>query len=216
MRDYALVAFIAYLCGSIPFGYILVRVFRGQDVRATGSGNIGATNVARTAPALGVATLLLDGFKGFLPVHAVLGLGISYDAQRTHFERMLAVAALCAVLGHLFPLWLKFRGGKGVATAVGAFLALAPVAIGITFVLFVLVLAASRYVSLASIISAAAFPAIAWLLMRERFITKAVLESMVAIVVLIIAKHHANIRRLLNGTENRFGKKKPEQIIAED
>src|SRR5207248_7976620 len=123
MRDYVAVAVIAYLCGSIPFGYILVRVFRGQDVRATGSGNIGATNVARTAPVLGVATLLLDGFKGFLPVHAVLGLGISYDA--THFERMLAVAALCAVLGHLFPLWLKFRGGKGVATAVGAFLALA-------------------------------------------------------------------------------------------
>ena len=83
-------------------------------------------------------------------------------------------------------------------------------------ILFVLVLAASRYVSLASIISAAAFPAIAWLLMRERFITKAVLESMVAIVILIIAKHHANIRRLLNGTENRFGKKKPEQIMAED
>src|SRR5438067_2392296 len=215
MRDYALVAFIAYLCGSIPFGYILVRVFRGQDVRATGSGNIGATNVARTAPALGIAALLLDGFKGFLPVHAVLGLGISYDAQRTHFERMLAVAALCAVLGHLFPLWLKFRGGKGVATAVGAFLAFAPVAIGITFVLFVLVLAASRYVSLASIISAAAFPAIAWLLMRNN-LPKAILMSMIAVALLVIAKHHANIRRLLNGTENRFGKKKPEQIMAED
>src|SRR5438552_18862797 len=118
MRDYFLVAFIAYLCGSIPFGYILVRIFRGQDVRATGRGNIGATNVARTAPALGVATLLLDGFKGFFPVFAVLG--------RTADARLVAVAALFAVAGHLFPVWLKFRGGKGVATAVGAFLALAP------------------------------------------------------------------------------------------
>src|SRR5205085_2199025 len=120
MRDYFLVAFIAYLCGSIPFGYILVRIFRGQDVRATGSGNIGATNVARTAPVLGVATLLLDGFKGYLPVAYMTP--VFYHRDPMAGESMLATACVFAVIGHMFPVWLRFKGGKGVATAVGAYL----------------------------------------------------------------------------------------------
>src|SRR5205085_8388692 len=129
---------------------------------------------------------------GFFPVFAVLA--------RSADARLVAVAALFAVAGHLFPVWLKFRGGKGVATAVGAFLALAPLAVGITFILFALILAASRYVSLASITSAAAFPVVAWLLMRQN-LPAPILASMAAVVILVIAKHHANLRRLLNGTE---------------
>ena len=201
MRDYFLVALIAYLCGSIPFGYILIRIFRGQDIRATGSGNIGATNVARTAPALGAATLLLDGFKGFLPVHAVLGLGISHDAQATHLERMLALAALFAVLGHLFPIWLKFRGGKGVATALGAFLRFSATSVLVAIIIFFVVALTSRRISMGSIVTAALFPIIACFFLPRDAWTVAFISIA---GVLIIARHHHNIRRLLSGQEPRF------------
>jgi len=215
MKDYIIVAVISYLCGSIPFGYILVRIFKGQDVRQSGSGNIGATNVARTNPLLGLATLILDGAKGYVPLHFLLLQGISYDAQVTHFEKMLALATLFVVLGHMFPAWLKFRGGKGVATAVGVFLALAPKPLGFSFLVFLLVLAATRYVSLASMTSAFSFP------LFFRWIEKVpaaqpIFVSAVVISLLIIAKHHSNIRRLLNGTESRFGKKPAEALASED
>ena len=120
MREYIAVALLAYLCGSIPFGYILVRIFKKQDIRTTGSGNIGATNVARTAPALGLATLILDGLKGFLVVFglAMLPWLPSETAPLPLLRNpFLAVAALFVVLGHMFPVWLGFRGGKGIATA---------------------------------------------------------------------------------------------------
>jgi len=217
MRDYILIAIIAYLCGSIPFGYLLVRLFKGKDIRESGSGNIGATNVARTAPGLGIATLILDALKGYLPIRGLLVMGITYDAQITHYERMLALALICVVAGHMFPVWLRFRGGKGVATAVGAYLAIAPGALGVAALVFLLVFGISRIISLGSLVAAIAFPPLAFWRLNGSLIGRTVYISIVAVSLLIIAKHQANIRRLLNGTENRFGKKKAEeQIVAED
>ena len=222
MRDYIFIAMIAYLCGSIPFGYLLVRLFKGKDIRESGSGNIGATNVARTAPGLGIATLFLDAAKGFAAVVIVFTFfaripepfGGSVYAALQNREAMAAWAALYAVLGHLFPMWLRFRGGKGVATAAGAYLGVSPLGLGYTFVVFLLVFILSRYVSLASICAALAFPGLAYTVSYQ---SVQLLVILIVVSVLIVAKHHANIRRLLNGTENRFGKKKPaQQVAAED
>ena len=212
MAIYFVVAVSAYLLGSIPFGYILLRVFRGEDVRAIGSGNIGATNVARKAPGLGVATLVLDAAKGFCAVtvamaiahshlnHFFLGYIESYDVSPT---LLMALGAVFAILGHLFPVWLRFKGGKGVATGVGAFVAVARKAVLIVLVIFVAIVAAFRYISLGSIVATAAFPVFAWLLYRYQA-SPAVFVAMVVASGLIIAKHHQNIRRLLAGTEHRF------------
>src|ERR1700716_745146 len=143
---------LAYLLGSIPFGYLLVKIFRKQDIRATGSGNIGATNVVRSgAKGLGIATLLLDCGKAFLAVkiaqHIAPG---NYD--------LAVLAAVAAILGHVFPVWLGFRGGKGVASALGVFLALTPISALAILGIFLAVFFLTRYVSLASILAAAAFP----------------------------------------------------------
>lgn len=202
MATYLIVALIGYLLGSIPFGYILVRVFRGEDVRSTGSGNIGATNVARKAPGLGIATLVLDAAKGFAAVM------VAHAFARSDVNPMLlmGIAALSAILGHLFPVWLKFKGGKGVATGVGSFLALAPKAVLIVLVIFVVIVAAFRYISLGSIIATAAFPAFAYAFYRSQA-TVGVFAIMAAASLLIILKHHQNIRRLIAGTEHKFGVK---------
>jgi acyl phosphate:glycerol-3-phosphate acyltransferase len=204
MSAYFATAAIAYLLGSIPFGYILVRIFRGQDVRDTGSGNIGATNVARSSPALGALTLFFDAAKGLFAVVAgtYLAAIAMHTLRRPSVYTFVAIAAIAAVIGHMFPLWLKFRGGKGVATSVGVFLALAPKTLLIAIALFVALVAAFRYISLGSIIVAAAFPLIAYE-MRDYHSSAAILAAMCAIAVLIIVKHHENIRRLLAGTESR-------------
>jgi glycerol-3-phosphate acyltransferase PlsY len=199
---YLLIAGVAYLLGSIPFGLILVRVVRGEDVRLSGSGNIGATNVARTGGAkLGVATLVLDALKGYAGV--AFAIAISHREASIDAGLAAALAALCAILGHVFPVWLKFRGGKGVATAVGAFLGLAPRAVLVVLAIFLIIVAIFRYVSLGSIIASAAFPVLAYFLYRGTS-TIADLLVMFAASLLIILKHKANIRRLLNGTENRL------------
>jgi len=213
--DYIIVPAIAYLFGSIPFGYILVRLFRHEDIRATGSGNIGATNVARTAPILGIATLILDALKGYLPVYLLSAY--AYDhAQVSHRSLLPALAALFAVLGHMFPVWLRFRGGKGVATAAGVFLVLCPPAIGLSVIVFLIVLAVTRYVSLASMLAAVSVPVFVFLFTRsESWETRPLLVSSIVIAILIILKHHQNIRRLISGTENRFGSKKVEPATAE-
>jgi len=202
MKTYIIVALISYLLGSIPFGYILVKLFLKQDIRATGSGNIGATNVARSgAKGLAIATLLLDALKGFIAVGIVLGTIESYSQDWT----FPALAALCSIIGHMFPVWLTFKGGKGVATGVGAFLGLAPAAIGLSLILFVVVVATTRYVSLGSILAAAGFPFLAYFV---RDISGAALLLIVLSSGLIILKHHENIRRLIAGTESKFGGKK--------
>ena len=213
MAIYVIVAVIAYLLGSIPFGYILLRAFKGEDVRQHGSGNIGATNVARKAPGLGIATLALDAMKGSAAVlvadriahshfngYSVLPFASRYDHDP---YILMAVAAMFAILGHVFPIWLKFKGGKGVATGVGTFLALAPKAVLVVLVIFTLLVAAFRYISLGSIVATAAFPIFAWLLYRNQQ-SPAVFAATVAAAALIIVKHHQNIRRLLSGTEHRF------------
>ena len=203
LTTYIIVAVVAYLLGSIPFGYILVRIFRGEDVRAIGSGNIGATNVARKAPGLGLLTLVLDAVKGFAAVMIGMLIGSRSGADERTVYLLAALAAIAAILGHIFPIWLKFKGGKGVATGVGSFLALAPKAVLISLIIFAAVVIAFRYVSLGSILGAAAFPIFAWLLNGEKN-SPGVLAAMIAASALIILKHHANIRRLLAGTEHRF------------
>ena len=199
---YIAIAAIAYLLGSVPFGLILIRIARGEDVRRSGSGNIGATNVARSGGAkLGMATLLLDALKGYLAV--VIAIVVSRRSPDLEPGLAAAIAALCAILGHVFPVWLRFHGGKGVATAVGAFLGLAPRAVLVVFAVFLVIVVISRYVSLGSIVGSAIFPVLAYFLYRGRS-SPAGLAVMLGASLLIIVKHKANIRRLLNGTENRL------------
>lgn len=213
---YIIVAAVAYLLGSIPFGYLLVRTFRGQDIRLSGSGNIGATNVARSgAKGLGIATLILDALKGLLAVWLAFLLARSkYNLCGDFVEhicvpalRLMAVAALFAVLGHIFPVWLRFKGGKGVATALGVFCILFPKAILISLAIFIVVVAATRYVSLGSILGAIAFPVAAYFLQNPDGASLAI-TSVIALIV--VFKHHQNIGRLLKGTENRLGGNKPQ------
>ncbi len=200
MNSWLLSIPIAYLLGSIPFGYILVKLFLHQDIRSTGSGNIGATNVARSgAKGLGIATLLLDLGKAFLAVKLAQHLAPgNYD--------LAVVAAVAAILGHVFPVWLGFRGGKGVASALGVFLALTPISAACTFAIFLIVFAITRYVSLASIIGSATFPLFGLHFFPVR--TPVVIAGFLFIPLLLILKHRQNIRRLLAGTESRFGVKK--------
>jgi glycerol-3-phosphate acyltransferase PlsY len=211
---YLIVAVVAYLLGSIPFGYLLVRIFRGEDIRLSGSGNIGATNVARSgAKGLGIATLALDALKGSLAVELASVLaGSRYNVCGDFIAhpcapalRLMSVAALFAVLGHVFPVWLRFKGGKGVATALGVFCILFPKAVLVALVVFILVVAITRYVSLGSILSAISFPLAARFLQDADTVSVVLASAVAAIVVL---KHHQNISRLLSGTENRLGARK--------
>jgi glycerol-3-phosphate acyltransferase PlsY len=221
MPRYLLIAAASYLLGSIPFGYLLVRIFRGEDVRRTGSGNIGATNVARKSPVLGVLTLLLDALKGSAAVLVAMILSTPLServpiskipwrqilpASSPEFATIAATGALFAVVGHIFPIWLKFRGGKGVATGLGAFLMIAPHAVLLSAAIFVLFVLVFRYVSLGSIAAVAAFPNITFA--RHEYGNVALALVLMSLAsVLIIVKHKANIRRLLAGTENRLGSK---------
>ena len=201
------IAGAAYLLGSIPMGYVLVRVFRRQDIRSVGSGNIGATNVLRTGgKGLGAATFLLDVLKGCTAVWLGGVLG-GWLMPGVPLRDAQALAALFAVLGHMFTCWLNFRGGKGVATGFGVFLVASPWAALAAIGTFAVVLALTRYVSVGSIVAATAFLVYAWYfppgpLPPFFFAVECV------IVLLIVAKHHQNIRRLMVGTESRFGAKK--------
>ena len=195
---------LSYLLGSIPVGYLLVRFFKREDIRTVGSGNIGATNVLRSGgKGLGAATFILDAAKGALAV-ALGGWLASSLMPGWPVRSVAALAALCAVLGHIFPVWLGFKGGKGVATGFGVFLVIAPWAALSAIGLFAVVFALSRYVSLASILGAASFPVFAWFFVHG---DKPPFFVAVQIIVatLVIVKHHANIGRLLTGTEHRFG-----------
>lgn len=198
------VVIVAYLVGSIPFGYLIVKATGRGDVRETGSGGTGATNVSRHAgKAAGVLTLVLDALKGAIAVLLATWLSEGLVAA----EALVAVAAVAAMVGHIFPVWLGFRGGKGVATAVGVFLVIAPFALLCAGVVFVAVVALTRYVSLASLTAAASIPLFVWLqklLLQPRADLKAPLLAAVAGALLIIFAHRGNIGRLLKGTEPKF------------
>jgi glycerol-3-phosphate acyltransferase PlsY len=235
IKTYLIVAAVSYLLGSIPFGYILVKLFLKQDIRATGSGNIGATNVARSgAKGLAIATLALDAAKGMAAVFVAREL-VSFihkpivfcgswsdfacnwpNSYTESFYLPIISAGGIAIFGHMFPVWLRFRGGKGVATAVGAFSVIAPHALLIALGVFLLSVAITHYVSLGSILASIVFPIAVWvdeMVLTQRptgygeFPAKALLILLVAPAAIVL-KHHENIRRLLAGTENKFGVKK--------
>jgi len=195
---------VAYLLGSIPFGYLIVRLRAGADVRETGSGGTGATNVSRRAGKLaGVLTLVLDGAKGAAAVVLASRL-LTPDYGPNWF---VAGAAVATILGHCFPVWLGFRGGKGVATGVGAFLVLTPLPVVAIGILFMIVFWRTRYVSLGSITAAAALPL--FILLQNFFVKpvagfQSVIFAAVSAAILIIFMHRENIARLRAGTENKF------------
>ncbi|HEX7771687.1 MAG TPA: glycerol-3-phosphate 1-O-acyltransferase PlsY [Pyrinomonadaceae bacterium] len=195
-----IVLIVAYLIGSIPFGYLIVRTKEGGDIRQTGSGGTGATNVSRRAgKAAGVLTLLLDASKG---AAAVL---IAQNVSGTDWIK--AAAAIAVIAGHIFPVWLGFRGGKGVATGVGVFLVLAPVALLCAGVIFVSIVFFTRYVSLGSIMAAALIPVLVWL--QNVFVEpvadlRPLLTAAVVGALLIIIAHRGNIERLARGTESQI------------
>jgi glycerol-3-phosphate acyltransferase PlsY len=195
---------VGYLLGSIPFGYLLVRITGGGDIRFQGSGNIGATNVARASGwTVGVATLVLDAAKGFFAVW------LSGRLSGGNI-RIMMYAGLAAILGHIFPVWLRFGGGKGVATALGVFLAICWPAAAAAVVLFLLVASFWQYVSLASISAAAALPLLIYLLYAPGHAPPvAVSFCTLLAAALVIVKHRNNIERLMAGTEPRlaFGRK---------
>src|SRR5580658_5433715 len=182
----------AYVLGAIPFGYLIYRRKTGRDIRGEGSGNIGATNVARLAgKSAGIVTLALDVGKGYLAVMLAVWF-VPADPDWKTF------AALAVLLGHMFPVFLRFRGGKGVAAALGAFAALAPWAVLATLAAFIVVVITRRYVSLGAIVAAVLFPPAEWIYYHPPLVQLA--GSSLA-VMLIVYKHRANIERLMAGTE---------------
>ncbi|MEZ4598356.1 MAG: glycerol-3-phosphate 1-O-acyltransferase PlsY [Syntrophotaleaceae bacterium] len=185
---------VAYLIGAIPTGLLLTRLTGGGDIRKSGSGNIGATNVYRTAGRkLGILTLVLDALKGVLPVLFAMAV-LHYDDSR------LGAVAIAAFLGHCYPVYIGFKGGKGVATALGIYLVLSPLAVLVAFLIFAGLLWKWSYVSLGSICAAAAIPVLVYLFEGS----VPLLLATLVISGIVIVRHRGNIKRLVDGTENRF------------
>ena len=194
---------LAYFIGSIPFGYLIVKAKAGADIRKTGSGGTGATNVSRRAgKAAGLLTLILDATKGAAAV--ILARILSPDDGLT---LIIGLAAVAALIGHIFPVWLGFRGGKGVATAVGVFLVLDPLVVAAAGVLFLAIFFLTRYVSLASVVASLFVPVFVWLQMETAQApghAPVLLIISLAASALIVLAHRSNIARLLRGTEAKF------------
>jgi len=198
----ALILAVAYLIGSIPSGYLIVRATEGEDVREKGSGGTGATNVSRSAgKGAGILTLILDVIKG---VFVVFLAGILSDGLFPFADWTIAFAGVLAILGHIFPVWLRFRGGKGVATALGVFLMLAPIVVVIALVVFAIVFALTRYVSLASLV---AISSIAITILTLTLFDPLELPNAIAALLsagLVVFAHRANIQRLIAGSEPKY------------
>jgi glycerol-3-phosphate acyltransferase PlsY len=201
VNDPGLALIIAYLLGSIPFGYVLVKAGGGDDIRDHGSGNIGAANVARNAGAVaGLLTLVLDAAKGYAAVLIAERL-----AQGSNSTRWMMASAIAAVVGHMFPVWLGFKGGKGVATSLGVFLPICREAVLIAAVLWILVVAFWRYSSLGSIVALAAMPVLVHLLYAPPHAPPGyVTQGTILISLLVLWKHRSNIERLIAGEEIRL------------
>jgi glycerol-3-phosphate acyltransferase PlsY len=201
---------VAYLLGSIPFGVILARLFGGTDVRKAGSCNIGATNVARVVgPLAGILTLVLDAAKGAAAVF--LAIWLSHGSAT-----WMMLAALAVLFGHCFPVWLKFKGGKGVATAAGMFLMLCPLACALALVVFALVVILSRYISLGSISAAAGMPLLMYFFWAPRHAPPlSITFGTLAASLLIVFQHRGNLQRLLAGEEPKFSLRKNRKKDAE-
>lgn len=217
--SYIITALAAYLLGSIPTGYLVAKA-KGIDIRSVGSGNIGATNVFRIlGKGAGIFVLLADALKGFAACALLCpfifnwfaphlsGLVVYFHDEPIKVQtRYFLIAGMAAILGHNYTCFLKFKGGKGIATTAGVLIALAPGAFLVVLVIFILVVVVTRYISLASITAAFCLPFAVWFLHGS----KTMIVVTAALGALAIYKHKANIKRLLNGTENRFGKKKTE------
>ena len=218
---YIAIAFGAYLLGSIPFGFLVAKA-KGIDIRSVGSGNIGATNAMRVLgkPA-GIFVLFMDVLKGYIACGILPPL--IYNTLAPHYygfyamfqnqpvesqARFTVLAGLCAVLGHNYTCWLKFKGGKGIATTAGVYLALAPWAVLVALIVFIIALLLTRYVSVGSISAAAALPVAVWVMTPHNLLLGIVTTALGAMA---IYKHKSNIQRLMAGTENRLGQKKPGQ-----
>jgi glycerol-3-phosphate acyltransferase PlsY len=208
---------VAYVIGSIPFSFLVVKLMTGADIRLLGSRNVGATNVARTfGKRPGVIALILDMAKGYAAVEvarlatasSAWPLATGGDTSPLHSRAFwMTLCGLIAVLAHMFPVWLRFHGGKGVATATGVFLALDPIAVLAGLIVFLIVLISTRFVSLASILSAASVPLFLRFLTHAPFWT---INISIVIAIVVIVKHHSNIARLTQGTERRMGERKGE------
>jgi len=208
MLTFAVLVIGSYLLGSIPFGYLAGRI-AGIDIRNCGSGNVGATNVIRTlGKSYGYPVFALDFLKGFGAVKMSILIATRVQSEWNSPEMFGIVAAISSVLGHSFPVWLRFKGGKGVATSAGALLALAPVAALIGVAIWILTFWLTRYVSVASIAAAAALPLIILIATRlSRTTGKLLFYSSVCLAAVVIWRHRSNLSRLMRGTEPRFTRK---------
>lgn len=199
------VACSSYLAGSIPTAYIAGRLLKGVDIRTVGSGNVGASNAMRLlGKTWGIAILLFDAVKGFVPVMLVLHLFLVNDVA---VQRYAMLAALSAMLGHVFPVWLQFHGGKGVATGLGVMTALVPLAVAAVLPLFIAVVAISRYISLGSIVAALVLP-LAFFIDHQLPRDGELFAFICIACIFVVYKHKSNIRRIVAGEENRLGAKK--------
>lgn len=202
------IALLGYLCGSLPFGYFAGRI-SGTDIRAAGSGNIGATNVLRVlGKKWGYAVFLADAFKGFAAVRLSSLIAEQVISAWPYAEYFAILAAVTCIIGHTFPVWLRFKGGKGVATSVGAVFGLMPIAAITIFTIWVIVFEITRYVSVASIVAASSLPITIAVLMRWKIIQgTGLLYFSSVMLILVLWRHRSNFSRLLKGTEQRFTRK---------
>ena len=202
------IALLGYLFGSFPTGYFVGR-FAGVDIRAMGSGNIGATNVLRVlGRRWGYTVFLVDAFKGFAAVRLAFFIARHMTNPPTHPEYFGILAAMLCIVGHTFPVWLRFRGGKGVATSAGALFGLMPLVVPFIVVIWIIIFEITRYVSVASIIASVSLPVAVWLFLRWGYLEgTALLYFSIAIAGLVLWRHRSNFSRLLNGTEQRFSRK---------
>jgi acyl phosphate:glycerol-3-phosphate acyltransferase len=198
---------VSYLLGSIPFGYLIVSAKTGGDIRQTGSGGTGATNVSRRAgKGAGVLTLILDATKGSVAVILAIRLMNFANQPGDSAAWWVGAAGIAAIVGHVFPVWLHFRGGKGVATGVGVFLVLAPLAVVAAGIIFVVIVSLSRYVSLGSVVGAASVPLFVWLESFFRPVPHlgALITTTLVGAIVVLFAHRGNISRLLTGSESKF------------